>query len=134
MPKGQKLIDWTPENDARLMLTILALENIHPNCEAVASAFGKPHHNHTTNPPHHEVFNQALTTTTYIHTGGAVNAMAISNRLSRLRKKAADEGLLPKGAGAAPSNNKGRNINGAAKKGKAVGRNADELLATEGSG
>lgn len=51
MPKGQKLIDWTPENDVRLMLTILALENIHPNCEAVASAFGKPHHNHTTNPP-----------------------------------------------------------------------------------
>ena len=59
--------------------------------------------------------------------------MAISNRLSRLRKKAADEGLLPKGAGAAPSN-KGGKINGAAKKGKAVGRKTHELLAAEGSG
>ena len=44
MPKGQKLIDWTPENDARLVLTILAVKNLHPNCEAVASAFGKSYH------------------------------------------------------------------------------------------
>ena len=41
MPKGQKLIDWTPENDARLILTIIAVANIHPNCEAVAAAFGE---------------------------------------------------------------------------------------------
>ena len=41
MPKGQKIIEWTAENDARLLLTILAVENIHPNCEAVAAAFGK---------------------------------------------------------------------------------------------
>ncbi|KAF6217878.1 hypothetical protein HO133_006290 [Letharia lupina] len=40
MPKGQKLIDWTPENDAKLMLTILVVENIYPNCEKVAAAFG----------------------------------------------------------------------------------------------
>lgn len=44
MPKGQKLIDWTPENDARLMLTILAVENVHPNCEAVAAAFGESYY------------------------------------------------------------------------------------------
>ena len=42
MPKGQKAIDWTPENDARLLLTILAVENVHPNYEAVATAFGEP--------------------------------------------------------------------------------------------
>ena len=41
MPKGQKLIDWTAENDARLILTIIAVENLHPNCEAVAKAFGE---------------------------------------------------------------------------------------------
>lgn len=41
MPKGQKQIDWTAENDARLILTILAVENIHPNCENVAAAFGE---------------------------------------------------------------------------------------------
>lgn len=41
MPKRQKAIDWTPANDARLILTILAVENVHPNCEAVATAFGK---------------------------------------------------------------------------------------------
>lgn len=41
MPKGQKLIDWTADNDAKLMLTILAVENIHPNCEKVAAAFGE---------------------------------------------------------------------------------------------
>lgn len=41
MPKGQKLIDWTAENDAKLMLIILAVESIHPNCENVAAAFGE---------------------------------------------------------------------------------------------
>lgn len=41
MPKGQKLIDWTAENDAKLMLTILAVENVKPNCENVAKAFGE---------------------------------------------------------------------------------------------
>ena len=41
MPTGQKLIDWTPENDAKLFLTILAVENVHPNCEAIAAAFGE---------------------------------------------------------------------------------------------
>ena len=40
MPTGQKVIDWTAENDAKLFLTILAVENVHPNCEAVAAAFG----------------------------------------------------------------------------------------------
>lgn len=41
MPKGQKTIDWTPANDARLLLTIVAVENLHPNHEKVATAFGK---------------------------------------------------------------------------------------------
>ena len=41
MPKGHKLIEWTAENDARLMLTVLAVENLHPNYEAVAAAFGE---------------------------------------------------------------------------------------------
>lgn len=41
MPTGQKLIDWTAENDAKLFLTILAVENVHPNCENVAAAFGE---------------------------------------------------------------------------------------------
>ena len=60
--------------------------------------------------------------------------MAISNRLSRLRRKAADEGLLPKGgATTAPSNSKGGKGNGGGKKGKAAGKKADELLGAEGS-
>ena len=40
--------------------------------------------------------------------------MAISNRLSRLRKKAADEGLIPQG-GAAVATKRGKG-NGASKK------------------
>ena len=36
-------------------------------------------------------------------TGGVVNAMAISNRLSRLRKKAADDGLMPKAGVTVPA-------------------------------
>ena len=91
MPKGHKQIDWTAENDARLMLTILAVENVHPNCEAVAAAFGESftfkHTNH----------NHSLTS--HNPTGAGLNAQAISNRLSRLRKKAADEGFLPKASG-----------------------------------
>lgn len=53
---------------------------------------------------------------TDLATGGSVNAMAISNRLSRLRKKAAEEGLVPSG-GAAAAPLKGRKSNGAGKKG-----------------
>lgn len=89
MPKGQKLIDWTAENDARLILTILAVEDIHPNCERVAAAFG-----------------------------GAVNAMAISNRLSRLRRKAAEEGLIAKGEAAGPTS--GRKSGASATKGNGM--------------
>lgn len=60
--------------------------------------------------------------------------MAISNRLSRLRRKAADEGLLPKGgATTVPSNSKGGKSIGGGKKGKAAGKKADELLGAEGS-
>ncbi|KAF6238768.1 hypothetical protein HO173_003275 [Letharia columbiana] len=86
-PKGQELIDWTPENDAKLMLTILVVENVYPNCEKVAAAFG-----------------------------GAVNAMAISNCLSRLRKKAADDGLMSKAGVTVPA--KGSKGTAASKKGK----------------
>ena len=42
--------------------------------------------------------------------------MAISNRLSRLRKKAADEGLIPQGGAAATT--KGGKSNGASMKAK----------------
>lgn len=107
MPKGHKLIDWTPEKDARLMLTILAVENVHPNCEAVAAAFGESYHASSSH---------AISVTDHT-TGGAVNAMAISNRLSRLRKKAADEGFMPRGDAA--TSMKARKITGAGKSEKA---------------
>lgn len=108
MPKGQKLIDWTAENDARLILTILAVEDIHPNCERVAAAFGEPHQT----PPHHKCPHTDLTP------GGAVNAMAISNRLSRLRRKAAEEGLIAKGDAAGPTS--GRKSGASATKGNGM--------------
>ena len=107
MPKGQKLIDWTSENDARLMLTILAVENVHPNCEAVAAAFGESYYASSSH----------VISVTDHTTGGAVNAMAISNRLSRLRKKAADEGFMPRGDAA--TSTKGRKSTAAGKDGKA---------------
>lgn len=50
-------------------------------------------------------------------TGGGINAMAISNRLSRLRRKAADEGLVPKGVATAPPTKR--------PKSKGVGRKND---------
>ncbi|KAL9068288.1 MAG: hypothetical protein Q9161_006314 [Pseudevernia consocians] len=100
MPKGQKLIDWTPENDAKLFLTILAVENVHPNSENVARAFG-----------------------------GSVNAMAISNRLSRLRKKAAEEGLVPQGGVAGPA--KSSKSSGVGKEGKKAKKG---VMAAERSG
>jgi len=40
MPKGQKAIDWTEANDIKLFLTIMAVENIHPNPKKIAEAFG----------------------------------------------------------------------------------------------
>lgn len=51
--------------------------------------------------------------------------MAIANRLNRLRRKAADDGLIPKGGAAALA--KGRKSNGAGKKGK--GGKKDEMVA-----
>ena len=108
MPTGQKLIDWTAENDAKLFLTILAVENVHPNCEAVASAFGEP----PPLPPKHTL----LFPHTDHTTGGPVNALAITNRLNRLRKKAVDQGLIPAPSTASPA--KGSKGNSAGKKGK----------------
>ena len=106
MPR--KLIDWTPQNDARLILTILAVENLHPNCEAIASAFGKSHKLQA----RHRLF---FRYTELTPTGGSVNALSISNRLSRLRRKAAEEGIVaqPGAAGTA----KGGKRNGAGKSG-----------------
>ena len=108
MPTGQKLIEWTPENDAKLFLTILAVENVHPNCEAVASAFGEQPHL----PSKHSLSFSHTDRTT----GGPVNAVAITNRLNRLRKKAVDQGLIPAPGTATPA--KSSKGNGAGKKGK----------------
>ena len=102
MPKGQRQIEWTAENDARLILTILAVENVHPNCEKVAAAFGE-----SISDTKSTLSPLPLTSQT---TGGAVNAMAISNRLSRLRRKAAEEGLVAKGGAAAPAKGDGVGI------------------------
>ena len=108
MPTGQKLIDWTPENDAKLFLTILAVENVHPNCEAVASAFGQQPQLPSKNSLHFQHTDHT--------TGGPVNAVAITNRLNRLRKKAVNEGLIPAPSTTAPA--KPSKANGASKKGK----------------
>ena len=105
MPKGHKLIDWTPENDARLMLTILTVENVHPNCEAVAAAFGKSPMSQTSPCPLSDSLDDK---------GRGVNAQAIANRLSRLRKKAADEGFVP--TASAVASTKSRKGGGAGKK------------------
>lgn len=42
MPKGQTIINWTAENDAKLFLTVLAVQKIQVDYENVAKAFGKP--------------------------------------------------------------------------------------------
>lgn len=56
-----------------------------------------------------------------------MNATAISNRLSRLRKKAADEGVIPQGGAAATM--KGRKSNGASTNAK--GGKKDVTVAEE---
>lgn len=121
MPTGQKAIDWTAENDAKLFLTILAVENVHPNCEAVAAAFGEQSH-----LPSRRSLGSLQTNLTK---GGSVNATSITNRLNRLRKKAVDQGLIPAPGTAAPA--KGSKTNGAGKKGKAVKNNSTVLNSVE---
>ena len=64
-----------------------------------------------------------------LSTGGSVNAMAISNRLSRLRKKAAEEGLVPQGGVAGPA--KSSKSSGGGKEGK---RGKKGVMAAERSG
>ena len=51
--------------------------------------------------------------------------MAISNRLSRLRKKAADEGIVPQG-GAAAATTKGRKGKGKGSKKDGIGAEGSE--------
>lgn len=41
MPKGQKFVDWTPENDKKLFLTVLAVNNVQIDYAKVAAAFSK---------------------------------------------------------------------------------------------
>ncbi len=41
MPKGQKIVDWTPENEAKLFHTIIAVHDIKVDNAKVAKAFGK---------------------------------------------------------------------------------------------
>ena len=45
MPKGTKIVDWTPENEAKLFHTIMAVHDIKVDNAKVAAAFGKvyPH-------------------------------------------------------------------------------------------
>ena len=41
MPKGTKIVDWTPENEAKLFHTIMAVHDIKVDNAKVAEAFGK---------------------------------------------------------------------------------------------
>lgn len=41
MPKGQAAVRWTAELDGKLLLTIIAVQNIQIDYDAVAKAFGK---------------------------------------------------------------------------------------------
>lgn len=41
MPKGTKIVDWTPENEAKLFHTIIAVHDIKVDNAKVAEAFGK---------------------------------------------------------------------------------------------
>lgn len=41
MPKGQKIIDWTPENESKLLHTIMAVHDVKVDYDKVAAAFGK---------------------------------------------------------------------------------------------
>lgn len=41
MPKGQAAIIWSPENDVKLFLTVLAVQGITVDYAAVANAFGQ---------------------------------------------------------------------------------------------
>ena len=41
MPKGMKIVDWTPENEAKLFQTIMAVHDIKVDNAKVAEAFGK---------------------------------------------------------------------------------------------
>lgn len=40
MPKGQAAVRWSPELDGKLLLTIIAVQNIQIDYDAVAKAFG----------------------------------------------------------------------------------------------
>lgn len=41
MPKGQAAMSWTPEQDAKLLLTILSTSGVQVDYKKVAEAFGK---------------------------------------------------------------------------------------------
>lgn len=46
MPVGVTLVHWTPENDTKLFLTILAVHDVKIDVAKVAAAFGKFNQKH----------------------------------------------------------------------------------------
>ncbi|KAL9576204.1 MAG: hypothetical protein Q9212_007298 [Teloschistes hypoglaucus] len=66
MPKGQKFVDWTnPDNDKKLLHSIIAATDVSVNYEKVAQYFG-----------------------------GGVPASSIALRMTKLRKEAREKGLM----------------------------------------
>ena len=83
MPKGHKLISWSPENDTKLLLAIIAVHNVKVDNNAVVKAFGT------------SLLNPIDIAMTNISPGDDIPGGAIANRMKVIRKKAAALGLTP---------------------------------------
>lgn len=82
MPKGQAAISWTPENDAKLLLSIVSCAGISVDYNKVAETFGMWHVSLSSNIKGLLVF-----------TGPDVPGSCIQTRIRNLRKKATGMGM-----------------------------------------
>lgn len=87
MPRGHKIVDWTPANETKLLHAIIAVHDIKIDYTEVAKQFG-------IKPPF--PLDCVILSFSEAYSGDDVPAKCIQTHMGKLRKQAADLGLNPK--------------------------------------
>lgn len=92
MPQGHSAVSWTPENDVKLFLTVLAVQRIQVDCDTVAKSFGQSCPAAVINFISSMRSPLVLVFQLSVDLGPNVPGQCIRSRMAALRKKAKDMG------------------------------------------
>lgn len=97
MPQGQAAVTWTPENDVKLFLTVLAVQAVQVDYAAVAKVFGKCCPVAWMNMISSVRCNHLVLSSFQLNlvVGPNVPGSCIQSRMKALRKKANEMGVSP---------------------------------------